>query len=596
MLPFYSLTHLPKLLHLFYIYKIQVYIFMQNDNYDAIVIGGGISGLMSALVLSKHGNRVLVLEKEEVVGGNCRSYQVDGFTVDTGPHAITALRGGPIPMLMDQYYDVTPQFQPYGNYYIRTPDASLVRCPTNVRDFLMFDYLPVKDRMKLAKTIGSVMLKVSRGEDYSDRSVHECLPSSLSPETMAFANTFSMFMSGRGMKETSVQRMAAGAGVVKEKNKLTPEEYKAIVKGKADFNNFANSDNLDLENLEEDEQKKDKINENGNKVCKEVETDIKNDKGNGKENDKGKKKTKSKTSKQDKQEKQNKQNNKQKSAENNDSVMAAFKKTFTHKGGFSTQGYPIGGVQAVTDCTLRSMPALTKIQTGTNVKTILTEHDSETGKDTAVGVETTDGEYYADLIVHTGFASALPQMLELPVSYVNQLKGIDHTVSLSLWLGLDEMRPEFDYVGSEVQFEEMPYWGGPISNYDKNLAPEGCQSVGFAFIPQQKDVKAKVDDAYNQIFTLLPKVEKHAVMRHEQITVPEKAAITVRGEFADIRSPVANLYIAGTDTDKRSMGVTRAAYSVVELIGKLHADGKLKRQNDFKGYNFKRDYLPPIPK
>ncbi len=28
--------------------------------------------------------------------------------------------------------------------------------------------------------------------------------------------------------------MAAGAGVAKEKNKLTPEEYKAIVKGKAD--------------------------------------------------------------------------------------------------------------------------------------------------------------------------------------------------------------------------------------------------------------------------------------------------------------------------------------------------------------------------
>lgn len=555
---------------------------MQNDNYDAIIIGGGISGLMSALVLSKHGNRVLVLEKDEVVGGNCRSYQVDGFTVDTGPHAITALRSGPIPMLMDQYYDVTPQFQPYGNYYIRTPDASLVRCPTNVRDFLMFDYLPVKDRMKLAKTIGSVMLKVSRGEDYSDRSVYECLPDDLSHETMAFANTFSMFMSGRGMKETSVQRMAAGAGVVKEKNKLEPEEYKAIVKGKTDLKSVS------LESSETDEKKKEK--------------------GNGKEKKKARPEKESKQSKQNKQNKesnQNKQNkeskknkqgkqNEQKSAEDKDSVLAAFKKTLVHKGGFSTQGYPIGGVQAVTDCTLRSMPTLAEIKTEARVQTILTQFDSELGKDKAVGVETADGEYYADLIIHTGFASALPQMMELPVSYVNQLKGIDHTVSLSLWLGLDDICPEFDYVGSEVQFEEMPYWGGPISNYDKNLAPPGCQSVGFAFIPQHKDVKSKVGDAYNQIFELLPGIEKHAVMRHEQITIPEKAAITVHGEFADIRTPIDNLYIAGTDTDKRSMGVTRASYSVVELIGKLHADGKLKRQNDFKGYNFKREYLPPI--
>ncbi|MBZ3935816.1 phytoene desaturase family protein [Methanimicrococcus blatticola] len=534
---------------------------MQNEKYDAIVVGGGISGLMSALVLSKHGNRVLVLEKDEVVGGNCRSYQVDGFTVDTGPHAITALRGGPLPLLMDQYYDVVPQFQPYGNYYIRTPDASLVGCPTNVRDFLMFDYLPVKDRMKLAKTIGAVMLKVSRGEDYSDRSVYDCLPEGLGPETLGFANTFSMFMSGRGMKETSVQRMAAGAGVAKEKNKLTPEEYKAIVKGKAGKKEEKKEDKKD-EKKEKDETKE----KDGKK---------------GKDEKKGKGKKKSKTSQ---------------PADNNDSVLAAFKKTLTHKGGFSTQGYPIGGVQAVTDCTLRSMPALTEIQTETRVQKILAEFDSESGKDKAIGVETADAEYYADLIIHTGFASALPQMMELPAEYVNQLKGIDHTVSLSVWLGLDEMRPEFDYVGSEVWFKEMPYWGGPISNYDPNLAPEGCQSVGFAFIPQQKDVKAKVDDAYNQLFELLPDIEKHVAMRHDQITVPEKAAITVRGEFADIRSPIENLYIAGTDTDKRSMGVTRAAYSVMELIGKLHADGMLKRQNDFKGYNFKRDYLPPIPK
>lgn len=511
--------------------------FMHNENYDVIVIGGGISGLMSALTLSKHGNRVLVLEKDEVVGGNCRSYQVDGFTVDTGPHAITMLRdAGPLPLLMNQYYDVVPTFKPYGNYYIRAPDASLTRCPTNVRDFLFFDYLPVKDRMKLAKTVGSTMLKISRGEDFSNRSVHEILPKGLGPETHDFANTFSMFMSGRGAKETSVQRMAAGAGVANEKNKLSPEEYKAIVKGKADKN---------------------------------IKHDGKKDKGKKKKSKKG-----------------------NRAAENNDSVFTAAKKTLLHKGSYSTQGYPIGGVQAVTDCTLRSMPALVEIQTDTPVQKILTEFNSEKEKDKAIGVETADGEYYADLIIHTGFASDLPQMMELPAKYVNKLQKIDHTVSLSVWLGLDEMRPEFDYIGSEVWFKEMPYWGGPISNYDPDLAPKGCQSVGFAFIPQQEDVRSKIDDAYNQLFEIMPKIEKHVTMRHEQITVPEKAAITVRGEFADIRSPIENLYIAGTDTDRRSMGVTRAAYSVVEMLGKLHADGKLKRQNDFKGYNFKRDYLP----
>ena len=526
---------------------------MQNEEYDVIVIGGGISGLLSSLALSKHGNRVLVLEKDEFIGGNCRSYSVDGFTVDTGPHAITALRGGPLPLLMDQYFDVTPSFRPYGDYFIRTRDANLVRCPTNVRDFLTFDYLPRTDRMKLAATIGSIMLKVGRGNDYSDRSVYECLPNGLSPETLAFANTFSMFMSGRGMNETSVQRMAAGAGVVKEKDKLTSGEYLAVVQGEVDFK-------------KKSKKKKAKKKENGGK--KEVKSVKKSDTPSVSGIMSGA------------------------SAgpiSSDDSFGAALKKALTHKGGFSTQGYPVGGVQAITDCALKSMPRNVDILTESRVQTILTN-----GADEAIGVETKDGEYYADLIIHTGFASALPQLMELPASYINQLGGIDHTVSLSLWLGLDELLPEFDYTGSEVQFENLPYWGGPISNYDPSLAPKGCQTVGFAFIPQHKNVKSKIDDAYNEIFGILPNIEKHVSMRHEQITVPEKAAITIHGEFADIRTPIRNLYVAGTDTDKRSMGVTRAAYSVTELLGKLWEDGKLKRQNEFKGYGFRRDYLPPL--
>ena len=524
---------------------------MDNNHYDVIVVGGGISGILSALALSKHGNSVLVLEKDNIVGGNCRSYKVDGFTVDTGPHAITSLLGGPLPKLMDQYFDAAPRFKPYGNYFIRTQDAQLVCCPTNARDFLVFDYLPLKDRMKLASVVGSVMVKAGTGTDYSKRSVYDCLPEGLSQETLAFANTFSMFMSGRGMKETSVQRMIAGAGVVAEAN-LTGEEFSAIVRGDAPAKK------------------------------------LKKEKRDGKKDKKDAKKSKQKEEKSEKKEVEKKE--KSKKPKPQDSLLGAAKKMMTH-GGFSTQGYPVGGIQSILDCALKSMPARVTLQTNTPVLKILMEQNK------AVGVETAENEHTGDLIIYTGFASSLPQLMELPMSYTNQLNGIDHTVSLSLWIGLDEKRPEFDYIGSEVQFEGMPYWGGAISNYDPSLAPKDCQSVGFAFIPQSRDnMKKNIKEAYNELFTLLPKIERHAVMRHEQITIPEKAAITIDGEFADIRSPIPNLYLAGTDTDRRSMGITRAAYSVVELLKALHEDGCLRRQNDFKGYDFNRAYLPLIKK
>ncbi len=81
--------------------------------------------------------------------------------------------------------------------------------------------------------------------------------------------------------------------------------------------------------------------------------------------------------------------------------------------------------------------------------------------------------------------------------------------------------------------------------------------------------------AYNTIFRALPNIEKYIDVQHEQIMIPEKAAVTINGKFADIRTPVKNLYIAGTDTDKRSMGITRASYSIIELLKILNEDGNL---------------------
>lgn len=45
---------------------------MQN-NYDVLIIGGGVAGLMAGIELSKNGKQVVILEKESLVGGQCRT-------------------------------------------------------------------------------------------------------------------------------------------------------------------------------------------------------------------------------------------------------------------------------------------------------------------------------------------------------------------------------------------------------------------------------------------------------------------------------------------------------------------------------------------
>lgn len=65
-----------------------------STTYDAVVIGSGLGGLVSAAILSKEGWRVCVLEKNEQIGGSLQTFRRDGVLFDTGVHYIGGLEPG----------------------------------------------------------------------------------------------------------------------------------------------------------------------------------------------------------------------------------------------------------------------------------------------------------------------------------------------------------------------------------------------------------------------------------------------------------------------------------------------------------------------
>jgi oxygen-dependent protoporphyrinogen oxidase len=58
------------------------------DAPDTIVIGGGITGLATANALARKGQRVVVLESTDRLGGAVRTEEIDGFLCEAGPNSM----------------------------------------------------------------------------------------------------------------------------------------------------------------------------------------------------------------------------------------------------------------------------------------------------------------------------------------------------------------------------------------------------------------------------------------------------------------------------------------------------------------------------
>src|SRR4030066_115744 len=63
-------------------------------DYDAVIIGAGICGLVCGCYLAKAGMKVLIVEKNAKPGGYCTSFKRGGFQFDACVHSLGSLREG----------------------------------------------------------------------------------------------------------------------------------------------------------------------------------------------------------------------------------------------------------------------------------------------------------------------------------------------------------------------------------------------------------------------------------------------------------------------------------------------------------------------
>ena len=75
---------------------------MKGDtHYDTIIIGAGLAGLAIALRLRQRGEKVIVIEKNSMVGGKMDAFEWKGFRFDKGPSLFTQ------PELIDELFELS---------------------------------------------------------------------------------------------------------------------------------------------------------------------------------------------------------------------------------------------------------------------------------------------------------------------------------------------------------------------------------------------------------------------------------------------------------------------------------------------------------
>ena len=138
-------------------------------NYDVAIIGAGISGLTVAHDLAGQGLHVVVLERQQQVGGNAVSEQFNGFLMEHGPTTLNATVPQALALSTELGLDSLKQDLGEGvrkRYLL--DQGKLHGIPVHPSGFLLSPYLSVRGRISMMAEI----LRPVKTDD-EDETVHD---------------------------------------------------------------------------------------------------------------------------------------------------------------------------------------------------------------------------------------------------------------------------------------------------------------------------------------------------------------------------------------------------------------------------------------
>jgi all-trans-retinol 13,14-reductase len=150
---------------------------VEPAKYDIIIAGGGAGGLLTALALTATGKKVLVVEKENRLGGVWHGYWVDGFRVDQGLHVITRVTRGAFVRFLKSYLSPPPEFVLHDGWEFRVYDRT-GPIPSSIGETLRWPLTGWRGRLGLVRIGAKIKtMKIEEMRKYKDISFLEFMQS-----------------------------------------------------------------------------------------------------------------------------------------------------------------------------------------------------------------------------------------------------------------------------------------------------------------------------------------------------------------------------------------------------------------------------------
>ena len=163
---------------------------MKNNEYDVIIIGAGIGGLVCGCYLAKYGTKVLIVEKNAHPGGYCTAFQVKGYQFDAFVHSLGNISPG------SQLYNLLTDLGIYtinfteskANCDLKSTTVCFSSSDCDVEVNLFQGYVKKKNVVNYyADTSNDALLL---GAIFSESTIYECQVKRLMKKTSELASVF----------------------------------------------------------------------------------------------------------------------------------------------------------------------------------------------------------------------------------------------------------------------------------------------------------------------------------------------------------------------------------------------------------------------